>query len=60
VVLGLGTWLVFMATPLGEAFPQQLAGVLGALVGMVAGSLLPQLVGDHKGHVHHYQGSPAA
>jgi SSS family transporter len=60
VVLGLGTWLVFMATPLGEAFPQQLAGVLAALLGMVVGSLMPQLMGDYKGHVHHYQGSSAA
>ena len=58
VVLGLGTWLVFMAVPpLGEAFPQQLAGVLAALAGMLVGSLMPQLVGDHKGHVHHYEGS---
>ena len=61
VVLGLGTWLVFVATPaLSEAFPQQLAGVLAALGGMVAGSLLPQRVADHRGHVHHFEGSAAA
>ena len=61
VVLGLGTWLVFVATPaLSEAFPQQLAGVLAALAGMVAGSLLPQRVADHRGHVHHFEGSAAA
>ena len=61
VVLGLGTWLVFMLTPaLSQAFPQQLAGLLAALAGMVLGSLLPQRVEDHKGHVHHYEGSAAA
>ncbi|HWI83925.1 sodium:solute symporter family protein [Ramlibacter sp.] len=60
VVLGLGTWLAFVATPaLAEAFPQQLAGLIAALVGMVAGSLLPQRLADHKGHVHHFQGSTA-
>ncbi|SDM21074.1 transporter, SSS family [Oryzisolibacter propanilivorax] len=45
VLLGIGTWVLFMAVPaLGEAFPQQLAGVLAAVAGMVAGSLAPQLV----------------
>ncbi|MBE2261841.1 MAG: sodium:solute symporter family protein [Burkholderiaceae bacterium] len=58
VVLGLGTWLLFVATPaLAEAFPQQLAGVLAALAGMLGGSLAPQLLRDHKGHVHHFEGS---
>jgi SSS family transporter len=61
VVLGLGTWLAFVATPaLAEAFPQQLAGLLAALAGMIAGSLLPQRLADHKGHVHHFKGSTAA
>ena len=61
VVLGLGTWLVFVATPAwSEAFPQQLAGVIAALAGMVVGSLLPQRVADHKGHVHHFEGSIAS
>jgi SSS family solute:Na+ symporter len=58
VVLGLGTWLLFIAIPdWAEAFPQQLAGLLAALVGMVAGSLLPQGMDDKKGHVHHYASS---
>ena len=58
IVLGLGTWLVFIASaPLAEAFPQQLAGLIASLAGMVAGSLLPQWIADHKGHVHHFQGS---
>ena len=60
VAMGLGVWLLFVASPmLSEAFPQQLAGVLAALVGMVAGSLAPQFIPDHKGHVHHYEGSTA-
>lgn len=59
VFLGLGTWLLFIASPvLSEAFPQQLAGLLGAVAGMVVGSLAPQLVANHQGHVHHYQGTP--
>jgi Na+/proline symporter len=58
IVLGLGTWLFFLATPpLAEAFPQQLAGLLAALAGMIAGSLAPQWVANHTGHVHHYEGS---
>jgi solute:Na+ symporter, SSS family len=60
IVLGLGTWLVFIATPsLAEAFPQQLAGLLAAIAGMTCGSLMPQMVSDHKGHVHHFEGSRA-
>lgn len=47
VVLGIGVWVVFMATPaLHEAFPQQLAGLLAAVLGMVAGSLLPQWIAN--------------
>jgi Na+/proline symporter len=58
VVLGLGTWLTFLAVPaLSEAFPQQLAGLIAALVGMLAGSLAPQWVVDRAGHVHHFEGS---
>jgi solute:Na+ symporter, SSS family len=58
VVLGLGVWLVFVASPaLSAEFPPQLAGLLAALLGMFAGSLAPQWMKDHKGHVHHYEGS---
>ncbi|MBC7711137.1 MAG: sodium:solute symporter family protein [Rhizobacter sp.] len=59
IVLGIGTWLLFMIAPgWGEAFPQQLAGILAAFVGMLAGSLLPQKIANHLGHVHHFVGSP--
>jgi SSS family solute:Na+ symporter len=37
----------------GEAFPGQLAGLLAALVGMVAGSLMPQYIVDHRQHLAH-------
>jgi Na+/proline symporter len=58
VVLGLGTWLLFIAIPAwAEAFPQQLAGLVAALVGMMVGSVGPQLIRDQKGHVHHFVGS---
>ena len=61
VVLGIGVWLLFVASPmLNQAFPQQLAGLLAALAGMVFGSLAPQWLPDHKGYVHHYEGSPQA
>ena len=51
IVLGLLTWLLFLATPAGEVFPAQLAGLLAALVGMLAGSLGPQAIGNsHAGH----------
>ena len=52
MVLGIGVWIVFMATPaLHEAFPQQLAGVLAAMFGMIAGSLMPQVIANtHAGH----------
>ncbi len=54
VVLGIGVWLVFMVTPaLHEAFPQQLAGVLAAMFGMVAGSLMPQVI--RNAHATHHQ-----
>jgi solute:Na+ symporter, SSS family len=39
IALGVGTWLLFISTPLGEHFPQQLAGLLMAIVGIIVGSL---------------------
>lgn len=58
VVLGLGTWLlVYLVPGWGEAFPQQLAGLIASLVGMLVGSLAPQVIANHHGHVHHFLGS---
>lgn len=51
IVLGLLTWGVFLATPAGQEFPSQLAGVLAALTGMLVGSLGPQTIANrHAGH----------
>ncbi|CAM3668387.1 sodium:solute symporter family protein [Paracidovorax anthurii] len=51
IVLGLGTWLAFLALPVGAVFPAQLAGLLAALAGMLAGSLSPQwLANSHATH----------
>ena len=57
VVLGIGVRVVFMLTPaLHEAFPQQLAGLLSAAFGMVAGSLGPQLVRNTRAPHHRVAG----
>jgi SSS family solute:Na+ symporter len=55
-VLGVLTWIVFLATPAGETFPAQLAGFLMALVGMVLGSLGPQAVKNVHGSHHRVHG----
>ena len=58
IVLGVGTWLAFLSiSSLAELFPAQLAGLIAALIGMFAGTLLPQAIADKKGHVHHFTGS---
>jgi SSS family solute:Na+ symporter len=51
---GIGVWLLFFpqVTSLGEAFPGQLAGLLAALAGMLAGSLLPQWLRNRHESVH--------
>lgn len=54
IVLGIAVWLAFLLhAPWGEAFPGQLAGVLAALFGMLAGSLVPQFIVDHRQHLAH-------
>jgi Na+/proline symporter len=52
IVLGILTWLLLLATPAGQAFPSQLAGVLAAVVGMVVGSLGPQALKNRHGSHH--------
>ncbi len=52
IVLGLLSWLLFMATDAGEVFPAQLAGLIAAVTGMAIGSLGPQAVRNrHNAHV---------
>lgn len=56
IAAGLFAWLVCLATPWGEVFPAQLAGVLAALGGMLAGSLLPQWLADTRTPHQHVAG----
>ena len=52
VAMGIGTWLLFLGTSWGAAFPAQLAGVLAAFAGMAAGSLAPQWLDNiHTPHL---------
>jgi Na+/proline symporter len=57
MVLGLLTWVLFLATPAGEEFPAQLAGLAAALVGMIGGSLGPQVLTNRHGQHHHLAGA---
>jgi SSS family transporter len=60
LALGIGTWLLFVASPmLNQAFPQQLAGLLGALTGMIGGSLAPQWLPNRKERTKRYALDPA-
>jgi len=56
IVLGVLTWVLFLATPAGQEFPGQLAGFLMAIVGMVVGSLGPQALKNRQGARHHVVG----
>ena len=56
IVLGILTWLAFVATPAGTAFPGQLAGVLAAAAGMLIGSLGPQALENRHGAHHRVVG----
>jgi solute:Na+ symporter, SSS family len=49
---GVGTWILFFPqiSGLGDRFPPQLAGLIAALIGMVAGSLLPQILKNRHEH----------
>jgi len=51
---GISVWLLFFPqlTGWGEFFPGQLAGLLAALLAMVAGSLLPQWLHNRHDPVH--------
>jgi SSS family solute:Na+ symporter len=57
IVLGLLTWLMFLATPAGEQFPAQLAGLFASLVGMLGGSLGPQTIANQHGRHHKLVGT---
>lgn len=51
IAFGLTGWLLFHATELGDWFPAQLAGLLGASLGMILGSVythIPSLAATRK------------
>jgi SSS family solute:Na+ symporter len=52
IFLGLAVWIsVLVAGPEDPFIPGQLAGVIASLIGMIAGSLMPQFV-HHDPHIH--------
>jgi SSS family transporter len=57
IVLGLLTWGLFLATPAGQEFPAQLAGVIASLVGMLVGSVGPQAIRNAHGSHHKLVGA---
>lgn len=60
LVFGIATWLVFFKEIGGEElaakFPGQLAGLLMAFVGMIVGSLAPQILQNRQEGVQHVKG----
>ena len=51
IVLGLAAWLACVCTQAGEVVPAQFAGLLAGVVGLLAGSLAPQAIGNrHTPH----------
>jgi SSS family transporter len=58
VAAGIFTWVLFFPqiSGLGEQFPGQLAGLLAAVVGMLAGSLAPQWLRNRHEQDHHVRG----
>ena len=59
IVMGIMSWILFIATPLGEQFPAQLAGILMAGLGMVVGSLL-SAPHEHQAHPHPSHGGASS
>ena len=51
IIMGIMSWILFSATPLGELVPAQLVGILMAALGMVVGSLL-SAPHEHQAHPH--------
>ncbi|NML43790.1 sodium:solute symporter [Ramlibacter sp. G-1-2-2] len=63
VALGVAVWILFFPQvnePLSRMFPQQLAGLVAAFVGMIVGSLAPQKLRNRHEAAHHVAGLPAA
>ncbi|WHZ16225.1 MAG: sodium-solute symporter, putative [Nitrospira sp.] len=61
ITTGLGTWITLeLSGPFDPVWPPQLVGFLAAVVGMVAGSLLPQRVGRSAGLAYPARRPPLA
>ena len=56
IVLGLLAWGLLLATPAGQLFPAQLAGILMGVIGMLVGSLGPQVLANRHGSHHRMAG----
>ena len=56
IMLGVITWVLFLATPAGDEFPAQLAGLLAGVVGMLVGSLGKQSIRNVVGSHHKLAG----
>jgi Na+/proline symporter len=56
IVLGMSSWAILAATPLGEVIPSVLGGFIVAGIGMVAGSLLP--TAGNRAHREHRSSHP--
>ncbi len=56
IVLGVLTWLLFLYTPAGVAFPAQLAGLVAGIVGMILGSIGPQTLANQRAPHHKLPG----
>jgi SSS family transporter len=56
---GIAVWVVFFPqiSPWGEHFPGQLAGLIAAFAGMIAGSLAPQVLQNRREPRHPMAGS---
>jgi len=59
MALGLLTWVALLATPIGEDVPAQLGGLLAAFLGMLVGSLGPQIIPNRKSAHHKHPGLSA-
>ena len=57
IAAGMLTWLLLLATPAGNEFPAQLAGVLASCAGMLLGSLMPQAIRNTQGSHREFAGA---
>jgi Na+/proline symporter len=64
IAAGIFVWVLFFPQVGGEAlskmFPGQLAGLIAAFVGMVVGSLAPQVLRNRHEHARHLPGQASA